>query len=294
MSDLVEQYLTSPQIDFIIDFEVIKMANKIVKYHNDFNQLSLRNFTAQELDLLMALFVITKEQDTKKIVLTFEQIKGISKYKPTANSRFVNDLVRMNKKLAALNFTAVSEDNRYIDTFVLFNSFRIDKEKLTLTVAVNEQFKWVINSLTSNFTRFELDEFIKLKSQYAKAAYRFLKQFRGTGIAIIDILKFRELMDIPKSYQMRDITKYVLNPIQEELNPIFKELKVKKQTRGRGGKVVGLEFFFKIEGTKQKEIDYQKKRDDFIKNKKAERDKYIEGNQEHTVQYIFPDIYDML
>lgn len=263
------------------------MANEIIKYHNDFNNLALKNFNSQELDLLMTLFMIAKEQDTKEIKLSFEQLKGISKYQPTANSRFIDDLVRTNKKLLNLDFIAISEDKRYIAQFVLFPTFIVDIEEMTLTIAVNEKFKWILNSLTSQFTRFELEEFIDLKSQYAKTAYRHLKQFRQTGYWTVDIEKFREVMDIPKSYQMRDISKFILKPIEEELSPIFKNLTIKKRTKGRGGRIFALEFIW----TKESKAapapadDYYSR-----KKKKSRNDEYIRNDE----TYSDDDLFDKL
>ena len=49
-------------------------------------------------------------------------------------------------------------------------------------VAVNPRFSFLLNDLTSQFTRFELAEFTALKSSYAKETYRRLKQYRQTGV----------------------------------------------------------------------------------------------------------------
>ncbi|WP_234446200.1 replication initiation protein, partial [Campylobacter fetus] len=108
---------------------------------------------------------------------------------------------------------------------------------------------------------FELKEFIGLNSKYAKTLYRLLKQFRSSGKCIIYSKKwdeFREIMDIPQSYQISDIDKRILKPSIKELSaerdlfnnkkPIFENLTYKKikdpKGRGRGGKVIGIEFYF--------------------------------------------------
>ena len=48
--------------------------------------------------------------------------------------------------------------------------------KRTLTVSVNSRFSFLLNDLTSQFTRFELAEFTALRSSYAKECYRRLEQ----------------------------------------------------------------------------------------------------------------------
>ena len=97
--------------------------------------------------------------------------------------------------------------------FVLFTKYKIDKDKKTVNIAVNEDFYWVLNELTQKFTKFELSEFISLKSTYSKECYRRLKQYRNTGMWIVEIDEFRRLLDIPNSYKSGNIDQRVLKPI---------------------------------------------------------------------------------
>ena len=57
---------------------------------------------------------------------------------------------------------------------------------------------FLLNQLTSNFTRFELKEFVTLKSSYSKEFYRRMKQFKNTGFWKCSIEEFRYLLDIPE------------------------------------------------------------------------------------------------
>ena len=58
--------------------------------------------------------------------------------------------------------------------------YTVSSRKSEVTIAINKEFYYVLNVLLSNFTRFELDEFLALKSKYAKEFYRCMKQFRTT------------------------------------------------------------------------------------------------------------------
>ena len=53
--------------------------------------------------------------------------------------------------------------------------------------------------------------------------YRLLKQWRTVGKKEWSIEDFRYLLDIPKSYQLIDIDRKVLNPIKNELS-LYKNL----------------------------------------------------------------------
>ncbi|WP_144487898.1 replication initiation protein, partial [Bacillus subtilis] len=72
--------------------------------------------------------------------------------------------------------------------------------------------KYILNSITNNFTKFELKEMTNLKSTYSKNMFRILKQYKHTGYMKIKIDDFRERLDVPKSYRMTDINKNVLKP----------------------------------------------------------------------------------
>lgn len=217
--------------------------NEIVKYHNDFGKIALTSFSATEMDLLFVLCNQVKDKGCDEIEFSFNQLKSLSKYKPTANSRFIKDLDRTNKKLVELNLKI--ENEKELIRFSLFPTFKINKDNLTLKVAVNKEFAYILNELTSNFTRFELKEFTDLKSSYSKALYRILKQFRTTGYYTVSVDIFRKILDIPNSYDMRKIQQKVLNPIENELYLYFKNLRIEKiKKKARGNPVIGFEFYF--------------------------------------------------
>lgn len=220
--------------------------NEIVKYHNDLSELPLRKFTSAELDLLMTICSRCKYQDTAMLNFTFDDLKKLADYKAKDERQFIKDLANTNKKLLSLNMRL--EDENQIVQFVLFTEFTIDKNNRDLQIKINEKFAYILNELTSNFTRFELDEFIQLKSSYAKACYRQLKRYRDTGFWSVSLERFKELMDIPKSYTLTNLDKRILKPIDNELSKVFKKFTIeKKYGSGRGKPVIGFEFYFTSE-----------------------------------------------
>lgn len=225
--------------------------NEIVKYNNQMNDVNFKDFSPTELDLLMTICSKMKEQGLTIIEFSFEQLKRISNYDPKqSNKKFIKDLEKTYDKLIQLNFKI--GDDRNFTKFVLFNEYTVKGDEGTVTIGVNPKFYFVLNELTSNFTRFELKEFIDLKSKYSKECYRRLKQFRRTGLWTVEIEEFRRILGVPESYEMKDLTKRVLKPIQEELSPIFKSLQIEKIKKkgaysGRGNKVTHIVFTFEKE-----------------------------------------------
>lgn len=248
----------------------------IVKYNNQFNQVALRNFSSQELDLLISIASKVKEKGVKLVEIPFFELKKYINLKSNlSNSKFMKSVINVNKKLLALNFTFV--EGNIVDQFTLFKKFRVDGNSQILYVSVNEDFFFLLNQLTSNFTRFELKEFVTLKSSYTKEFYRRIKQFRKTGFWKCSIEEFRNLLDIPQKYRIIDIDKYVLKPIMKELGEEY-NLKIEKKygfTGGRGrSRVVGFEFrFLKDSKEKLEEAEKMKKNEDNktkTENKKKE------------------------
>lgn len=223
--------------------------NEIVKYHNDLSELPLRKFTSAELDLLMTICSKCKYQDTALMKLSFNELEKLADYRADNKKRLAEDIRRTNKKLLELNIMLHDAENpgRTVQ-FALFTRFITDEKTQTLEVKVNEEFKYILNELTSNFTRFELDKFVQLRSSYAKACYRQLKRYRDTGFWAVSLERFKELMDIPKSYTLTNLDKRVLKPIDNELSKVFKKFTIeKKYGTGRGKPVIGLEFYFTSE-----------------------------------------------
>lgn len=219
----------------------------MVCYKNEMNTIALRDFNAKEMDLFFAICSQMKEKKTQEITFSFLELKHLSNYKITSLEYFTYDLENIYKKLIKLSFRF--EDENIIENFVLFNGYRIDKTRQTISVCVHSKFEFILNQISANFTKFELSEFVKINSSYSKTAYRLLKQFKNTGYAIFELDDFKNRFCIPKSYRMSDINRQVLTPIKKELDSKFKNLKIEKIKKGKS--ITHIEFYFQIEKNKK-------------------------------------------
>lgn len=236
-------------------------GREIVKYDNDFNNQALRKFTSEELNLLMTIFHKVREKDTELLKYSFYELKRLIKLDNNIIQKdFIKILTNVNKKLLALNYTFETEE--LIVQFALFREFVVNKKEKTLTVAVSERFKFLLNDFDpGKWTRFELEEFIDLKSSYTKEFYRRMKQFRSTGKWIISMEDFRNLLDVPKSYSTSDIDKNIFKPVLNELGEKY-NVNIEKKYGFNGGRgrsrVTGFEITFKIEKIDSKKIEKPK------------------------------------
>lgn len=210
--------------------------NEILKQHNDLVDLPLRNFNPSEMDILLAICYKCQNEGTNKIILHFDQIRQLSHFQSKDNKRLVDLIMKMNRKLLDLNILITNEEKSKIRQMVLFRTFEIDTEEKTLTVKVNEDFSYLLNDFTGNYTAVELQESVQLKSTYAKAMYKQLRRFRFTGKWAVSMEFFRMYLDIPPSYSTSDIDRDVLAPAVKELGCLFDGLTYEKQYRKKEGK----------------------------------------------------------
>lgn len=234
------------------------MGNEIVKFSNQFNNQALRKFTALDLDVLMAICSKMRDQSTKQVDFTFDELRRLTRMrKNLTNGEMAKQVIEVNDRLLALHFKFV--DGPKTIQFALFSYFETDERAATLTVAVNERFAFLLNELSSQFTRFELDEFTDLKSSYAKEFYRRAKQYRSTGVWKVSLEEFRRLLDVPESYKPWHVTSKVLKPIEEELGPLIHltvERRYEKRGPGKGRpSLAGFTFRFDKDAQQQPVID---------------------------------------
>lgn len=250
------------------------MANEIVKYHHELNTIPLRKFTSVEMNLFFSIISRMREKGDKTVRFTFDQLKYLSNYKATANTRFVNDLKETYEKILSLRFGRRSQSGLSIEMFVMFTEFKIDGDAKDpyVDIRIYEKALPLLNDLDS-WVRYSLQQFTELQSSYSKTTFRLLKQFRTTGYTYFPKEDFFELLDIPKSYQknLGEIDRTVLRPIKEELTPLFAGLTIrKKYGKGRGKPVIGYAFSWKPEA---------KNADDFSKGLHMDQVKKIKNIQ---------------
>ena len=219
------------------------MADIKVRYKNELNLVPMRNFDSVEMNLFFSICAKMKDKGLSKVQFTFEDLRELCAYKPTSIKRFSDDLEAVYNKMLQLTYR--TEEAGIREKFVLFTGYRIDENNQTVDISVNPELAYIVNELSSEFTKFELQEFTGIRSSYAKTMYRLLKQYRSTGFYIVKIEDFREILSIPNSYQMSDIDKQVLKPIKNELSEFFDSLKIKKIKARKGNRIAMIEFRFK-------------------------------------------------
>ena len=249
--------------------------NEIVEYHNDFNKLSLGSFSELEQNLLMAVLVNCRNQGDKIIKMSYDDVLHyVDRRKNITKKELLDIVVNLGTNFFKLDFKVIKKQGNlkceaYYNLFSKFEIYmneteNIEEQKLEqqfshLILKVNDDFAYLINELTSDFTQYELDEFLYLRGKYTKILYRLLKEIRTTGYYIKKWQDFKDLMGIPESMRNNMIETRILKPCVEKLSETIKthlfdaripfenlSYKLKKDNSKRGKpQVTHIEFYFK-------------------------------------------------
>lgn len=258
--------------------------HEIVQYHNDMNKVSFAGFNEKELNIFFSLVFLAKEQGTKELTIPFSDLKVLSNNNlDNHKKRFIGTLKALNKKLLSLNAEIQIKNTTYL--FTLFNVFGIDTDNKVLTVKVNEIFSYVLNDFVGNFTIFELNTYVKLKSSYSKHMYRILKQWDSKKEKTFSVEELRKLLGVPVKYNNSQFNERVFKPINDELKTVLLDFNIKKNKKGV--KIVSYTFTWKSSEVNDLVIDYKEDEKIFVVFKPTTRPKIKElCTHNHFVQVV--------
>jgi len=227
------------------------MINEVVKYHNDLNTVSMRNWTAEEMNFFFTIISKVRDNGTEELEFDTGELKELSQFADKHSQRWVDTMTNTADKISQLTY--IERTTERVSIMTLFQRFDIYPNERRMTVQVSPNFDYIVNRISANFTTYELSEFTQIKSTYAKSMYRILKQWRTIGKKEFKIEDLKKLLDMPDYYGPSHIDKNVLTPIKKELPCYFEDLKVKKvKANTRGTPVTGYIFTWKPEKTSGK------------------------------------------
>ena len=210
----------------------------ILKYNNDLNSLSFGQFKEKELDLFFSICFKVKELGNKEIEIPFEELKKLSNYSNRNLNRFIKDLESTYDKMLSLNIKITYSEIDF-EKFNLFNSYEVLGSEKKIIIQVSKKFEYLLNKLIGNYTKFDLIEFVSLKSIYSKNLFKLLKQWESKREKLYNLEEFKKILNVP-NYTTTDFNRRVLKPIMEELPQYFSNLKLEKIKTGK--KVTNLKF----------------------------------------------------
>lgn len=251
--------------------------NAYTTYHNNTNKVNLGKLSERESNLLFAIFQRLKDQGNTLIRFEPQDLRRMLGIKISYDN-LTRTARSMWNKIKTADFwevrdiivngrECVSEKNYMLFQVCEIVSDKETREFLYMDIQLNTGYNYLLNNLGmgGQYTSFNLLEFQRVRGKYAKTLYRLLKQYKSTGILSVEWTQFRDLLDIPKDYEMRNIDQKVLTPALKELHKIypFEHLSYKKERKSHDKrKVTHIDFYFEQlpegKNKKQKQADKQR------------------------------------
>jgi plasmid replication initiation protein len=227
--------------------------NQVTRFKNEVNHIPMRRWSAEEMNFFFAVLTRMRDEDTNLVIMDKYELAELANYTITYNKLYENTMTNLASKVGDLKYWKQSSNS--LVTMPLFTFFEAnwteDLSEMTVEIEVNKRFKYILNEWNEgNWTQFMLNEFTAIQSTYSKSLFRLLKQWRTKGVREFSIDEFKQLMDVPKSYSSGMITSRIINNAVQDLQPYFKDLKVKiLKSNSRGTPIIGFRFTWKPEKT---------------------------------------------
>lgn len=220
---------------------------EIVKYKNQLNDIRLTKFTEIELNIFITICARLRDKENQEIIISELDLRKITKYSKKDTQYFDNTMNDLKAKLKIINWIPII-DEEWEREICIFEEFARNTKTKQWAFKVNDKARYILNSVTSEFTIFELEEFLEIQGKYNKNLYRLLKQWRTQGkTKYYTIEELKEKLDIPNHYTNKRIMQIIINPSVIALSKYFDNLECEVDKKGRGGAIQGLTFSFKKE-----------------------------------------------
>jgi replication protein (fragment) len=185
----------------------------------------MRKWSPEEMNFFFTIIAKVREQGTKLMKFNSDELRELAS-NDLHLDRWAQTMKSVATKVVDLKYYERTDCSFAIMN--LFSYFRVEESEKSVEIEVSSKFEYILNKLEAQFTMYELKEFTRIKSTYAKTMYRLLKQWRMVGKREFSLEEFKTLLDTPKAYKTSEIDRAVVKPILKELTPFFKDLKVKK------------------------------------------------------------------
>lgn len=214
----------------------VKKTNGLVKLNKEFLGIELGFLNKKELELLYILCLALKERKVQSIKIHIKEIKelmsnGEKEIRKTDLETYVETL---HKRLAKVNIrTNKSGISGTLNLFeyVLTDTRDFETGIVTIIAKITDTAMNFFNNLEGKkrkYLRFLIEDAIKLKGKYSTLLLPHLISCSKTKEFEITTESLEEILGIKGKYSRKtDFNKRILKPTIEELEIIFKDLKVK-------------------------------------------------------------------
>lgn len=177
----------------------------------------------------------------------------LNKLIQSADGKACRDLIRSAAHALMKRVICIDNKNGGWSMYNVFSKIEYDATKEVIRARFDPDLKPHYLQLKQHFTQFKLLEFLLLPSRYSQKIFEFLHSWKSNNGTVIQLEKLHEMLDTPPSFR-KDFKAFRTKVLERAKKDILQHTELnfewKAQKRGRGGKVVAIEFTI---ATKQKE-----------------------------------------
>ncbi|MGQ7511584.1 replication initiation protein, partial [Streptococcus suis] len=108
------------------------MVNEVVKYHNDLNTVSMRNWSAEEMNFFFSIISKVKDNGTEQLEFNTDELKELAQFADKHRQRWVDTMTNTADKISQLTY--VERTTERISIMTLFQRFDIYPDDQRMTV----------------------------------------------------------------------------------------------------------------------------------------------------------------
>ena len=185
-----------------------------VMHHNDITE-SVFDLKLKEFDIFITLISKLKGK-SMNATFTAKEIRELVGDDKKGYSNFEKLIKELNTKYIRVQDKNNPESRIEV---LLFYSLKFDDKNHSVDVVIHPELKSKIFNLKTNFTKYDLHEFISLNTINGKRIFQLLKQWQANKKWEVEIDKLKELLGLEGNYErFRDFKIYVLNSAIESIN----------------------------------------------------------------------------
>ena len=209
------------------------MRNSLVKYDNDFYKINFQISNIHEETLLYWSLARLRESGEPKVSLTIDELKEAAGFSPDTRLPVMKEFIQ-NYLLHAsqMRFHYDYELTKLKGFINLYSSGDFDEVSGTLTLALNSEFEYLVNKVTSNYTAYQYLDYYTKRTPVSKRLFTELSRLRDLGQLFMEVEELRTKLGIAESYTVTKFTTKFLDPAVEEVSADFPGLKYEKMKRG--------------------------------------------------------------
>ena len=239
-----------------------------IRVHKEMNLMSVDMIKENIINVFYGIVEqYNKQNEYKDLVISKQELWELTGFSGKYNSIKVFEIIREltksstyvireNHKISGSMFvTEIIDDKIKIEvprTFQKYLFYKKDidlmykaKHRKKLTIPELEYYDKEVKPKSKFLVLLKKADILGIKGKYSKRLYSLLMQFKKTSIYFTTWEKFKEVLEVPKSYKSGDIDRYIFKPAEKELLKVGIEItEIKKIKKGRSIDRVEIRFTY--------------------------------------------------